>query len=280
MGESLQRRADPRAVDSVMRAVDLAEERMGEAVGVEDMAAAACYSPYYFSRLFVQATGHAPYDYLMRRRVAAAAEEVAGGSRSLTDIALDHGFEVPDSFARAFRRCFGLIPSEARRSGSYPRRIARTKIERRYVEAMLESPRSPPECLVEEDRALAGTWLEGSEGEALAALATSGRRALVERDSSLRAGRVFIGAAAAAEGVPGGGLPAFPSAATLLPGGRRARFPVDGGLERFGFVLEYAYRTWLPLSGETCASPYDIVDSGEGGTMALSLVLGIPVPSH
>jgi transcriptional regulator GlxA family with amidase domain len=48
--------SDGRAADSVMRAVDFVEERKGENIGVREMAEAACYSPFYFSRLFARAT--------------------------------------------------------------------------------------------------------------------------------------------------------------------------------------------------------------------------------
>lgn len=131
------RGAEPRAVDSVLRAVAFVEERYAEAIGAGDMAEAACYSPFYFSRLFSEATGHSPYDYLMRRRVAIAASALIAGDRGVTEIALEHGFEAPDSFARAFKRCFGLLPSEARRAGAFPAVIARKRIEGSYVEAML-----------------------------------------------------------------------------------------------------------------------------------------------
>jgi AraC-like DNA-binding protein len=131
------RLVDRRSVDSILRAALLVEERMGEDMGVRDMADAACYSPFYFSRIFAEGTGHSPYDYLMRRRVASAAARVVSGEGSLTEIALDHGFEVQEGFARAFRRCFGLLPSEARERGRYPVPIARTMIGAPYVEAML-----------------------------------------------------------------------------------------------------------------------------------------------
>jgi AraC-type DNA-binding domain-containing proteins len=130
--------AQPRALDSVMRAIAFVEERFADSIGVADVADAACYSPFYFSRLFSEATGHAPYDYLIRRRVAIAARALVDGDRGVTEIALEHGFEVPDSFARAFKRCFGLLPSEARKVGFFPSVIARTRVERPYVAAMLE----------------------------------------------------------------------------------------------------------------------------------------------
>jgi AraC-like DNA-binding protein len=263
-------RAGPRAADSAMRAVDFVEERLGEDVGAQDMAAAACYSPFYFSRLFAQATGHAPYDYLMRRRVAAAAEEVVSGSRSLIDIALDRGFGVPDTFARAFRRCFGLSPSEARREGAYPRQIARTRIERAYVEAMLKLGPPLPEHAPSASAAIEGTWVSGDEAEA--ALPDLGRRVLiVERDGSLRPARALLGSYVPADRA--GGAPEYPLASTSIAGGPRALFRVAsaGGL---GIAVEYAYRTWFPSTGRSRPPAFDIIEAGGLGALTLALPLG------
>jgi AraC-like DNA-binding protein len=257
---------DERSADSVMRAVLFVEERLGEPIGVRDMAAAACFSPFYFSRLFARATGHAPYDYLMRRRAAAAAEEVATGSRSLIDIALDFGFEVPDTFARAFRRCFGLLPSEARRDGAYPRTIARTLIARPYVEAMLAEGPPLPEAVERAPMVVAGAWL----GEAAESSPPRGGVAIVERDGALRPARCFAGSPLLAG--QGSEAPAYPSAATSIAGGRGARFLV-GPPGRLGFVVEYAYRAWLPSSGRAGPSAFDLVaDDGAGG-LSLELPL-------
>lgn len=253
---------DERAADSVMRAVGLVEERMGEDIGAQDMARAACYSPFYFSRLFAKATGHAPYDYLMRRRVAAAAAEVVGGSRSLTDIALDYGFDVPDSFARAFRRCFGELPSEARRKGSFARAVARTRIERAYVEAALARPFEPPEAVQAEESAIVGERIDGTAAEGEPA-----RLAVVERDDALREAKVIACHEASGESV----LPLFPRFASRLPGGPRARFAVEGG--RLGLVVEFAYRAWLPRTRPYFLPPYDIVEIGPEGPAALLLPL-------
>lgn len=257
---------DERAADSVMRAVALVEDRMGECLGVGDMADAACYSPFYFSRLFARATGHAPYDYLMRRRVAASADEVATGSRSIIDIALAFGFEVPDTFARAFRRCFGLLPSEARRDGSYPRSIARTLVARPYVEAMLAGGPPIPEAVERVPMVVAGSWIGGAEGGS----PPRGGIAIVERDGALRPARCFAGSPLPAGS--GSEAPAYPAAATSIAGGRDARFLV-GPPERLGFVVEYAYRAWWPSSGRALPSDFDLVaDDGAGG-LSLDLPL-------
>ncbi len=267
-----------RAARSVMRAVDFVEERMSEDIGAQDMAAAACYSAFYFSRLFVRATGHAPYDYLMRRRVAAAAERVASGGGSITDIALGFGFDVPDTFARAFRRCFGCLPSDARKDGGYPRSIARTRIDRPYVEAMLNE--GPPSVAAESgrDMLVEGEWLSsGEEGGALAF--AEGGIMVVERDECLRPRKMLVGlrfepAGAAGRGRPEGlGAPAFPRSASFVAGGSRARFGVEG----FGSLaraVEFAYRVWLPQSGRSAAPAFDLVEAGPGGSLSLVLPLG------
>jgi AraC-like DNA-binding protein len=263
------REPDDRAVASIMRAVDFVEERMGEDVGAQEMAAAACYSPFYFSRLFAQATGHSPYDYLMRRRVAAAAEEVVSGSRSLIEIALDRGFDVPDTFARAFRRCFGLAPSEARREESYPRSIARTRIERAYVEAMLACGPPLAEAIEPPPATIEGTWLRGVDAESWR-LPAEGGLIIVERDGSLRPSRAFLGSRAPAD--RGRAAPEFPLAATAIAGGPAARFRV-GSPDRLGFVIEYAYKTWLPSTGRTRPPAIDIVEADGVGGLSLLLPL-------
>ncbi len=260
------RRADARAVDSVLRAVAFVEERMGDDIGVEDIARAAYFSPFYFSRLFAEATGHAPYDYLIRRRVAVAAEEVVGTDRSLTEIALDRGFAVQDSFGRAFRRCFGILPSEARRTGQFPREVARTRIERDYTEEMLEDPPPRPEEARAAELILAGSQKNRFAAEEL----PSGGFAVVDRASDLAARGVFIGA------VADGSAPAYPLAATRVGPGLRARFRVDGGARRLAFTVEFAYRTWLPASPYSRGATFDILRRIGEAVLILDLPLARP----
>lgn len=269
MREAGRTRPDPRALESVLRAVDFVEERLGDPVGVEDMARAAFYSPFYFSRLFAQAVGHSPYDYLMRRRVAAAAEEVVGGDRNLTALALDYGFEAPDSFSRAFRRCFGMLPSEARKAGTYPRRIARTRIDPGYAADMLESPPGPPERVETGDLVLSG----GDPGLAPG----PGVFEIVRRAEDLGAEHVFCGArhdrtAKVAGTVPE--IPSYPGLSTLVPAGTFARFRLPRGAAGLRTAVEYAYRAWLPGVGNLAVPAYDLVEYGEGGPEALWVPAG------
>ena len=257
------RRADARAVDSVLRAVDFVEKRMGDDIGAEDIARAAFFSPFYFSRLFLEATGHAPYDYLMRRRVASAAEEVVGSDRSLTEIALDRGFAVQDGFARAFRRCFGILPSEARRRGTYPRKVARTRVERAYVQEKLEDPPPRPEEVRIGELVLAGSRENRFDIERLA----HGLIAVVERGENLAPVGAFVGRVAADASAS-----FYPLTATRLGSGLRARFRVECA-QRLAFMTEFAYRAWLPTSPYARGAAYDVVQRAEGSAFFLDLPL-------
>jgi hypothetical protein len=195
----------------------------------------------------------------MRRRVAAAAEEVVGGARSLTEIALDYGFDVQDTFARAFRRCYGMLPSEARRMGGFPRSISRTKISRPYVQAMLSGRPQVPEASWSADMIVEGTWHQGNEAElAIDMTGADGMVAVFERDGSLRASRALVGTAYPADGRDA--APAFPLSSTRIAGGKRARFMIEGAGPS-GFALEFAYRAWLPSTGSPRAPLFDIIET-------------------
>lgn len=248
-----------RAVESVMRAIDLVEERMMDDMGAGDMAAAAYYSNFYFSRLFSRATGHAPYDYLMRRRIAVAAEQVVATTRNITDIALDFGFEVPETFARAFRRCFGCLPSEARKLGSYRQSIARTRIDRSYVEAMLTSGWPIVDSFEVKDMIIVGEWHLYNPLISPQDLAAE-MVMVIERDHLLLPKKICLGSRSTEMKSNGTNVPYFPLSATAISGGVWARFKIQAtqDLER---ILEFAYRVWIPTTGYSFAPPYDLIEA-------------------
>jgi AraC-like DNA-binding protein len=261
-----------RAIDSVMRAIDLVEARMAEDIGAQDMARAAYYSTFYFSRLFVRATGHAPYDYLMRRRVAVAAEQVVASPRSITDIALDFGFDAPETFARAFRRCFGCLPSEARKNGSYSQSIARTQITRPYVEAMLTHDPPVVDAKEVDDVIVEGEWCLGSAALSMRELA-EGNVIVIERDDALLPRKILWGSRSTVRESNGRKTPVFPMSATAIAGGERARFRIHA-LKDLDHILEFAYRAWLPSAGYSLAPPFDLIEAEtDGWSLLLPLQL-------
>ena len=233
-------------------------------MNVAVLADAACYSLFHFIRVFTELTGHGPYDYLMRRRIAEAAREVAFGSRPLIDIALDYRFESPDGFTRAFRRCFGMTPSEARQNRSYPERSSRTPIYEEYARRLrgagMRAERSTIDSLIIEGAAApsAGPFPAGTTIAVVPALYPSAdfpeRPAFIGRVSNERES-----------------APAFPVTTTSVPGGETVSALASPLLD-LTLAREYLYRTVFPVSGTFPRGDCEIVElDGTGKALRLRI---------
>jgi AraC family transcriptional regulator len=97
------------------RVMDLVECRFTDAIGLDELAAEACLSPFHFSRLFRKATGLSPYRYVAERRVQEAKSKLAEGRLSLVEIALESGFGSQGNFNRIFRKHTGQTPGDFRK---------------------------------------------------------------------------------------------------------------------------------------------------------------------
>ncbi len=84
-------------------------------VTVADLADIACLSVFHFTRAFTATVGMPPNRYVSQRRLDAAKALIAGGRRSLIEIAIRCQFSSQSSFTRAFKRATGLTPAAYRR---------------------------------------------------------------------------------------------------------------------------------------------------------------------
>src|ERR1044072_5010384 len=94
------------------------------------LAEVAAWSPYHFYRRFSALTGLPVHRYVQLSRFKRAAWRAAFRPMvSLTDVALDAGYESPEAFSRAFRQRLGQSPAAFReapdwRGRAHPRRGA------------------------------------------------------------------------------------------------------------------------------------------------------------
>jgi AraC-like DNA-binding protein len=114
-GESEVR--ESRALLEMGRLISTLEQRFSEAWTLEQMAKLARLSRTSLLRVFRQATGKSPIDYLIGLRIEAAKRLLRQSERSMTDIALDTGFGDSNYFARQFRLVTGTTPTAYRRGG-------------------------------------------------------------------------------------------------------------------------------------------------------------------
>lgn len=94
------------------------ETRLREGYEREELERIAGFSYRHIREVFREKRGVSLGRYVLSRRLAWAAFEIAHTERSLTEIAQDWRFDSYDTFTRAFRRETGLSPS-AFRKGSY-----------------------------------------------------------------------------------------------------------------------------------------------------------------
>lgn len=83
-------------------------------VSLNDIARAACLSPFHFHRGFRQAFQQTPHTYLTRLRLDRARGLLDSGSTVL-EACLATGFSSPSAFSRLFRSTYGEVPSGIRR---------------------------------------------------------------------------------------------------------------------------------------------------------------------
>ena len=92
------------------RVLDYMEAHLEEKLTNKQLAELAGYSEYHFLQLFKTHTGETVMEYLCRRRLFRAMDEILAGSR-IIDVAFRYGFESHSAFSRAFKREFGFSPS-------------------------------------------------------------------------------------------------------------------------------------------------------------------------
>jgi AraC-like DNA-binding protein len=97
-------------------AVRYIEEHLGEPLCNSDLAALCHLCPGHFIRAFRHATGQAPAQYILERRVAVAAQCLALAGENIERVADQLGFANRFHFSRAFARLMGVPPAAYRRS--------------------------------------------------------------------------------------------------------------------------------------------------------------------
>jgi AraC-like DNA-binding protein len=98
------------------RSLRLTEERLGEEVRFEDVAAEVGLTPRSLARRFEAETGMTWRAVLRRMRVMRAIEELTAGDIAVTTVAYTVGYTSMSAFDTAFRELTGRTPSEYRAS--------------------------------------------------------------------------------------------------------------------------------------------------------------------
>ena len=84
--------------ESISEAINYIESHITEELTIADIAKQAIISPYYFQKGFSMLCGFTVGEYIKRRRLTLAGSEIVSTDRKIIDIALEYGYDSPDSF--------------------------------------------------------------------------------------------------------------------------------------------------------------------------------------
>lgn len=103
-------------------------------IDLDQIAREACLSPFHFHRIFKEVYQYTPHRYLIRKRVALAAQLLAS-DRQVQDVCREVGFESLGSFSTLFRRETGETPT-----------LFRSRLMAQSREARVQPRRFIPDC--------------------------------------------------------------------------------------------------------------------------------------
>ncbi len=99
------------------RVLDYIEQHLDDTMSVELLCKLANFSKFHFHRQFADYIGITVARYILLLRLRHASYRLAfDHSVKIIDIALNTGFETPESFTRAFKNTFGQSPSVFRKT--------------------------------------------------------------------------------------------------------------------------------------------------------------------
>ena len=112
-------------IEKIQEAINFIEQNLFEQINAETVGKAINYSTSSFSNFFSAVTGYSVGEYIRFRRLSIAAEQlVCKDISSVTEVALECGFETVEAFSKAFKRFFGYSPSQFAESESKYRKFA------------------------------------------------------------------------------------------------------------------------------------------------------------
>ena len=104
--------------DSLNRLIDTIEKNLENEIDYNELAKVIGTSSYTMQRIFVFLTGMTLTEYIRKRRLSKAAEELRKTENRVIDIATKYGYDSPVSFSNAFKKIHGQSPANFRKSNT------------------------------------------------------------------------------------------------------------------------------------------------------------------
>ncbi|MCP4024096.1 MAG: AraC family transcriptional regulator [Desulfobacteraceae bacterium] len=104
----------------INRVINFVTHNLDKDLSLERLSREAMFSKFHFHRIFHALTGETVNNFISRQRLQKAAHMLIYDRRTpLTDIAFDSGFSSSQNFSKAFKKYFGIPPSQFRKARDF-----------------------------------------------------------------------------------------------------------------------------------------------------------------
>ena len=107
----------------INRVFEFIDKNLDSDLSLNTISEIASFSPFHFHRIFKFITGETLNKYVARRRIEKSAMDLLHSNISTTEIAHKFGFSDNSSYSRAFKKYYGISPTEFRRQN--PNRLSK-----------------------------------------------------------------------------------------------------------------------------------------------------------
>jgi AraC family transcriptional regulator len=240
---------------------DFIERHLDDTLLLEQLSEVAHFSPFHFHRQFSSYCGMPVGRYIQLMRLKRASYRLAFNPlEKIIDIALDAGFQNPESFSRAFKQVFMLTPSQFRKKPAWVdwhQHIPEPKRKRTQTMnvEIINFPETRVAMLthrgqVERMNESAARFIEWRKTTGLSPVASSKTYGVSPNDPATTKPEEFrfdfCGTVNAAIDENN----QFDVVNSTIPAGRCAVLRHHGSHDTLAESARYLYRDWLPASGE------------------------------
>ena len=108
-------------LNRINRVIDYVQQHLEQDLSLNTLASVAAFSPFHFHRIFSTITGETVHEFVMRKRIEKIANALLRDKTTpIQDLCLTYGFDNAVSFARAFKKYYGVSATALRNMAKGP----------------------------------------------------------------------------------------------------------------------------------------------------------------
>ena len=100
----------------LFQAIEYIDHHLSQSIKLDDLATHVGISKFHFSRLFKKSMGVSPHQYVTQQRIELAKHLLSKADMSISDIALECGFNSHGHLGKYFHKIVGITPKAYRQS--------------------------------------------------------------------------------------------------------------------------------------------------------------------